>query len=271
MVAQLTAELGLPKDIQRVLTLAARWHDLGKAHPAFQGKIRNAFDEPRPDRLDLAKGPESAWLKPPGRYEFLDNATERRPAFRHELASALALFSVLRLYAPDHPALLGPWKDVFEKFGQDFPAAAQIEPTAEIQDVLACTSEEFDLLVYLVASHHGKVRVALHAAPADQDYQPVPGDTNGLPIRGVRTGDRLPSISLTPGAPQLPELLLTLEPAVMGLSFETGASWRERTHRLIQRHGPSTLGLLEAILRAADIQASQLTTEDAAFVERISA
>ena len=56
-----------------------------------------------------------------------------------------------------------------------------------------------------------------------------------------------------------------LEPAAMGLSFETGASWRERTQKLIQRHGPATLGLLEALLRAADVRASRLTTEDPEF------
>jgi CRISPR-associated endonuclease/helicase Cas3 len=271
LVERLALELELPSDIQRVLSLAARWHDLGKAHSAFQGKLRDALDEQRPNRVDLAKGPPEAWLKPPGHYEFLDDATERRPAFRHELASALALFSVLRLFAPEHPALLGQWKDVFEKLGQSFPTATETEPPAEIQEVLACTSEEFDLLAYLVASHHGKVRVALHAAPADQDYQPVPGDTNGLPIRGIRTGDRLPSISLTPDAPPLPDLPLTLEPSAMGLSFETGASWRERTQRLIERHGPATLGLLEALLRAADVRASRLVTEDPAFAKEASA
>ncbi|MCH8853807.1 MAG: CRISPR-associated endonuclease Cas3'' [Planctomycetes bacterium] len=269
LVAELATALMLPNEITRILALAARWHDIGKSHPAFQGKIRDAFDETRPGRNDLAKGPKSAWLKPPGRYMFPDD-TEQRPAFRHELASALALFSVLQLYEPDHPALLGPWKDVLEKMNQPFPVPTATNATEEIQAVLDCTSEEFDLLVYLVASHHGKVRVALHAAPADQNYQPAPGDRNGLPIRGVRNGDCLPSIALTPGAPPLPELPLTLEPAAMGLSFETGASWRERTQKLLQRYGPSALGFLEAILRAADVRASQLKTEDPAFAKEAS-
>ncbi len=262
--------LELPAEIARVLKLAARWHDLGKAHPAFQGKIRDSADEPRPGRLDLAKGPESSWLKPVGKYEFLDKS-EERPAFRHELASALALFSVLQLYAPDHPALLGPWKEVFEMMGQPFPSPAGTDPPDEIQAVLNCTSEEFDLLVYLVVSHHGKVRVALQAAPADQDYRPPAGKANGLPIRGVCNGDCLPSIVLTPEGSPLPELWLSLESAAMGLSLETGASWRERTQKLIQRFGPSALGFLEAILRAADVRASKLKTEDPAFNKEVSA
>ncbi len=268
-VAEICESIGLPDDATRILKLAARWHDLGKSHPAFQGKIRDAGDESRPDRCDLAKGPERAWLRPPGRYEFTrdDGGTERRPAFRHELASALALFSVLRLYAPDHPALLGPWTELLQKMGQPVPDSVETDPPPEVQSVLGCTSEQFDLLAYLVAAHHGKVRVALHAAPADQDYQPPRGDRRGLPIRGVRNGDVLPPIALTPGGALLPELPLSLEPATLGLSFETGASWRERTEGLIRRHGPATLGLLETVLRAADVRASQLETEDPVFQE----
>ena len=56
-----------------------------------------------------------------------------------------------------------------------------------------------------------------------------------------------------------------LATAAMSLSFETGASWRERTQRLLDRHGPATLGFLEALLRAADVRASRLETEDPAF------
>jgi len=264
-VTDIAAALGLSDDgdLTRILKLAARWHDIGKAHPAFQGKIRDAGDDPRPDRNDLAKGPDSAWLKPPGLYVFRGDETEKRPAFRHELASALALFSALRQYAPEHPALLGPWKDLLDQFGIPFPEkTANAPPTPEVEAVLDCDATQFNLLAYLIAAHHGKVRVALHAAPADQNYQPQPDDNQGLPIRGVRNGDILRSISLTPNRPPLPALPLTLTPAELGLSFETGASWHERTQTLLTHFSPPTLALLEAILRAADIRASQLKTED---------
>ncbi len=265
IAAELAASLDLSPDLARILALAARWHDFGKAHPAFQGKLEYRSEQPRPDRNDLAKGPESAWIKPRGRYIFRGNPQEERPGFRHELASALALFSVLRLYAPEHPALLGTWKEVLEQLGHSIPPPTANNPPAEIQAVLDCTHEEFDLLAYLVASHHGKVRVALHAAPADQNYRPRPGDTDGLPIRGVRSADCLSPIALVPDGAILPEIPLTLDPAALGLSFETGASWRERTHKLIQQYSPTTLGLLEAVLRTADIRASQLATEDPVF------
>ncbi len=268
-VSRMAGDLKLSIEMQRLLEIAARWHDVGKSHPAFQGAIVDAEGDPRPRRPDLAKGPPEAWLKPPGTYRITHDTgyTEDRPSFRHELASALALFSVLQMYQPTHPALLGPWADVFKSMGQEpeLTASSTNPPTPEIQSILNCSADEFDLLVYLVASHHGKVRVALHASPKDQDYRVRSGDPNGLPIRGVRDGDCLPAISFSPDGPLLPELPLTLDPAALGLSVQTGASWRERCQSLLIRHGPGTLALLEAILRAADVEASRLTTEDPVF------
>jgi CRISPR-associated endonuclease/helicase Cas3 len=254
---KISRRLGLPEDLQDTLELAALWHDWGKSHPAFQGAMRGTD---RPVRCDLAKGPEEAWRKPPDMYRFLDDS-ETRPAFRHELASALGLLAVLQVYAPQHPALLGPWSEVLTKLGIS-PACGEPPPVSPplIRRLLDRSPEAFDLLVYLVASHHGKIRVALHAAPKDQEYRDQDG--RGLPIRGVREGDRLPSVALVPGERPVPEVVLTLSPAAVGLSCQTGASWRERCIALLDRHGPAALAFLEAILRAADVRASRLKTND---------
>jgi CRISPR-associated endonuclease/helicase Cas3 len=196
-------------------------------------------------------------------YRYPDDS-ETRPAFRHELASALGLFALLQTYAPTHEALLGPWLQVLETLGHTVPNGQSVSPpTPLIERLLKCKAEEFDLVAYLVASHHGKVRVGLHAAPKDQDYQDRDG--RGLPIRGIREGDRLPSIALVPGEPPLPEVCLSLEPSKIGLSGKTGISWRERCLGLQNRFGPCALAWLEAILRAADVRASQLATNDPAL------
>lgn len=134
------------------------------------------------------------------------------------------------------------------------PAATGTATPSE-QTLLDLSGPDFDLLVYLVAAHHGKVRVGLHAAPVDQEYSS--GDERGLPIRGVREGDVLPGIALDPGGPVLPALTLTLEPALAGLSRRTGASWSERTLGLLSRFGPGALAFLEAQLIAADRCASR--------------
>lgn len=257
---ELARELKLEEKLQDLLGLAALWHDWGKVHPAFQGAIQGAS---RPPRDDLAKAPVPAWRRPPNMYRDRDGS-DTRPAFRHELASALGLFALLALYKPDHDALLGPWVEVLDQLKQLLPKRAPLAPpTPLVERLLKCSAEDFDLVAYLVASHHGKVRVGLHATPNDQEYRDRDG--RGLPIRGIREGDQLPSVELVAGEPCLPEVKLTLEPAKLGLSPITGISWRERCIGLQERFGPAALAFLEAILRAADVRASRLTTIDPAL------
>jgi len=259
-VSKIASEIALSLDIQKALRLAAIWHDIGKSHPAFQGAMRH---KDRPGRDDVAKAPDDAWLNPKGTYRCADDR-DSRPGFRHELASALAMFSLLEKYEPSHPALLGNWSEVFAAMGKTLETQTfnGLVPD-RVQEVLACSAAEFDLLVFLIASHHGKVRAALHASPKDQNYRDM--DNRGLPIRGVREGDKLPSMLINESTIPIPELTLTLEPANLGLSFRTGASWRERCIGLLKQYGPTTLAYLEALFRAADVRASKLKTRDPAI------
>lgn len=262
LVERIGRAVGLPQDTLRVLCLGGTWHDVGKAHPAFQGAIRPAGE--RPDRQDIAKAPSKAFLKPWGNYRTRDDK-DQRPGLRHELASALALFAVLERYQPEHPALLGPWIETFRLTRSEVsivPMSA--DPTPCEREILACSGLELDLLAYLVACHHGKVRVTLHSGPRDQDYRES-GDGRGLPIRGVREGDVLPPVQLDAAGVPLPPLSLTLAPASLGLSTRTGRSWRERTLDLTGRFGPGALAWLEGLLIAADRRASKFVTADPAF------
>ncbi len=114
----------------------------------------------------------------------------------------------------------------------------------------------FNLLAYLICTHHGKVRLAWHACPADH------AAADELPrIRGIRDGDTLPPLVLCAAdctLHQLPETLLDLAPAAAGLNPRTGAGWTERVLSLLDCHGPFALAWLEALLRAADQRASRM-------------
>ena len=245
-----------------LLHLAARWHDVGKAHPAFQASIQA---DDRPQRDDLAKAPDIAWPCSAANMYRID-ATDQRRGFRHELASTLALFGVLERHEPQHQALLGPWSEwlaALQDDGRVDSAAGGVdagEPTPVEQEVLNLSADEFDLLAYLVCAHHGKVRMAWHASPADQT-----ADDRLLRIRGAREGDLLPPLVLAVADGsfrQLPATRLDLSPSQAGLSPRTGRSWTERILNLVERLGPFTLAWFEALLRSADQRASRRTIAD---------
>jgi CRISPR-associated endonuclease/helicase Cas3 len=261
VVDDLARKIGLSVADAGALARAGRWHDVGKAHPAFQNSIRTNVPD-RPQGAFLAKAPQEAWRAHNELYRISDS--DQRPGFRHELASALALFAILERYQPLHPALLGPHREIFELLGHALPQPfSDAVATSASAEVLSLSEKEFNLLVYLVCSHHGKVRAALHISPKDQAYEDRDG--RGLPMRGVREGDTLPAFTFVDQASacsELPELRLTQSPAGIGLSPRTGASWTERVLSLRAERGPFELAFLEAILRAADIRASQADTSD---------
>lgn len=176
----------------------------------------------------------------------------------------MALFAVLVRHAPHHPALLGPWAPLLEQLSkQPLPSRTTTEKPTEVEiEVLTLDAESFDLVAYLVCSHHGKVRVSWQASPADQA---TIRKGRGPTLRGVREADTLPALNMWDRNGRLqwmPESILTLEPATMGLSHKTGAGWTERVLGLLHRYGPFTLAWMEALLRAADQRASRIPQPD---------
>jgi len=110
---------------------------------------------------------------------------------------------------------------------------------------------ERDLSAYLIAAHHGKVRLSIRSLPNEQGK---PGNPEALFARGVWDGDALPAVPL--GDTEVPALTLSLSLMQMGLDTDGKPSWLARMLALRDHYGPFALAYLESLLRAADARAS---------------
>ena len=106
-----------------------------------------------------------------------------------------------------------------------------------------------DLIAYLIAAHHGKVRMSLRAMPDEK-----PEKNSKRFARGVNEGDLLPAFQFNNKT--LPETELRLDVMGLGESIAMGASWTTRVQRLLTDHGPFKLAWYETLVRIADWRAS---------------
>ncbi|BFU93805.1 MAG: hypothetical protein NTNFB02_05270 [Nitrospira sp.] len=204
------------KEPQAVIR-AARWHDVGKAHEAFDSMLRYAHEQGTGATLGVghwAKAGRNSDRKPgKPRYQVMvDGKAVKRAYFRHELASALAWL-----------ALHGGEADA-------------------------------DEIAYLIAAHHGKVRMSLRALPQENE-----APDGRLFARGVWDGDRLPVVQFENGE-AVPEVELKLALMQLG-DGPQGPSWTARTQRLLKTLGPFQLAWREALVRIADWRASRAEQE----------
>lgn len=107
-----------------------------------------------------------------------------------------------------------------------------------------------DLTAYLVAAHHGKVRLSIRPAPDETRPREAAGGARFA--LGIVDGDCLPEVQTPVGT--IPTLTLDLAPMQLGADDSwTGAAVRLRDDPQL---GPFRLAFLEALLRIADWRAS---------------
>ncbi len=188
---------------------------LGQGHGTFQDAIREAVEKDtkrpfdRAGKADIAKAPKKFWVP------------YNRKHFRHELASAIGILTLLR--------------------GGQAPADwSQLD--ARLQN----------LALYLIAAHHGKVRLSIRSMP--DECKPV--ERRKLFARGVWDGDTLPTTDLGAGVTAPAVMELDLSPMKLGRDKDGYASWAERMLLLRDNPdlGPLKITYLEALLRAADMR-----------------
>jgi CRISPR-associated endonuclease/helicase Cas3 len=203
MMRAITSDIRETAPWRAALLESARWHDAGKAHPTFQAKLKPELLQAFPDP-PAAKAPQDAWLDPVRPNS--PRTGNRRPFFRHELASGL----------------------------------------------LVLQSGKDDLVAYLAAAHHGKVRLSIRSLP--DEWKP-PGENKRF-ARGVWEGDELPAINLG-GSIAVPPSTIDLSGMDLG-DGPLGPSWTSRALSLRDRAdmGIFRLGFLEALIKAADERAS---------------
>jgi CRISPR-associated endonuclease/helicase Cas3 len=109
-----------------------------------------------------------------------------------------------------------------------------------------------DLIAFLIAAHHGKVRQSLRSMP--NETQPKVEQTRFA--RGVWDGDELPAFMLGNGD-ELPPTKLDLSLMMLGES-NGKPSWLARVLALRNEYGPFRLSFLETLLRVADWRGSRV-------------
>ena len=125
---------------------------------------------------------------------------------------------------------------------------------------------KLELVAYLIASHHGKVRMSMRTMPTKRNREKH--DRRYILGIDMKNGETVP-IFLSEKNPKtknskkeiiketvLGKASITADIARVGNTDDGKQSWLQMTLNLLKDYGPFKLALLEAVIRAADTRAS---------------
>lgn len=116
----------------------------------------------------------------------------------------------------------------------------------ELASALAIGTSHGELVRYLVAAHHGRVRMSIRPAPGE--VHPQDADASSRFALGVCDGDEVPAVSTPLGE---------IDACVLDLTeMELGGGWSATAADLLEELGPFRLAYLEMLVRIADWRAS---------------
>jgi len=125
-----------------------------------------------------------------------------------------------------------------------------------VSALIALEQGEPFLLTYLVAAHHGKIRLSIQ--PRSQESKPP--ESNRKYALGVWDKDNFPAVNLGNGI-DVEAQRLSLSCMEMG-EHESKESWTAQAIALVEEYGPFRLAFLETLIRVADWRASAKYTPD---------
>lgn len=228
-------------------TLAGRWVTLSDHLAHVEAAVRDLAGVMRPPGLS-ADHLEAAAVA--GR---LHDIGKVHQVFQHSLEKQAADADELAAVAPRRPWAKsgGPGRLHHERRNFRHELASALALLGDASIALGGVAEP-ELVVYLVAAHHGKVRMGIRSLPGEAACGPGARTA----VLGVCDGEALPRVDLPGGS--VPASVLDLSVMELGDGPTGHPSWTQRALALRDRPdlGPFRLAFLEALVRLADWRAS---------------
>ncbi|MBN1854709.1 MAG: CRISPR-associated helicase Cas3' [Pirellulales bacterium] len=106
---------------------------------------------------------------------------------------------------------------------------------------------DYNLVAFLIAAHHGKVRGSIRSLPTENK----PDDPRVKFARGLWEGDKIEAVDVGDGQ-MTPEVTVDLSLMELGEDEQGRPSWLARVLKLRDEYGPFRLAYLETLVRIAD-------------------